>query len=361
MRKRILVLALMPVSLVLTLYARYNLNFAEFYALKVYPVFAGAISALTSRISFSLAELVIIAALITAIVYFLVTLTKTITKKSSRYFKDFFLNIAAALSIIYFLFVLFCGINYYRNEFTYYSGLEIRESTKSELIGLCKILISDANEMRKDLNTGGDGTAELLDGDYHKTADRAKTAFDDISKKYEILKGNYPAPKTVFFSDCMSHMRITGMFFPFTFEANVNVSISAYQVPSTMLHELVHLRGFMREDEANFISYLACINSGFEDFAYSGTTLALSYSMNALYYEDYDAFAELSQTYSEDVKNDMRQSAAYWKQFETKVAEISDKVNDSYLKANNQEDGVKSYGRMLDLLLAYYSDRIKSL
>ena len=57
----------------------------------------------------------------------------------------------------------------------------------------------------------------------------------------------------------------------------------------------------------------------------------------------------------------MRQSAAYWRQFETKVAEISDKVNDSYLKANNQEDGVKSYGRMLDLLLAYYSDRIKSL
>lgn len=357
MNKRIMALTLVPVSLVLTLYARHNLNFAEFYALKVYPVFAGSISALTSRISFSLAEFLIIAVTITAMVYFLVTLTRTITKKSSRYFKDFFLNVAAALSIIYFLFALFCGINYYRHEFTYYSGLEIRESSKSELISLCKILISDANDMREHLNTDGDGTAELLDVDYDKTAERAKTAFDSVSEKYDILKGNYPAPKPVFFSDGMSHMRITGMFFPFTFEANVNVSIPSYQIPSTMLHELVHLRGFMREDEANFISYLACINSGYEDFAYSGTMLALVYSMNALYYEDYDAFTDLYSTYSEDVKNDLRQSEDYWKQFETKVAEISNKVNDSYLKANNQEDGVKSYGRMLDLLLAYYSDR----
>jgi hypothetical protein len=56
-----------------------------------------------------------------------------------------------------------------------------------------------------------------------------------------------------------------------------------------------------------------------------------------------------------DVKNDLMYSSNYWKQFETKVAEISNKVNDSYLKANNQDDGVKSYGRMVDLLLAYYS------
>lgn len=355
MSKRVLMLFLVPVSWLITLYARFNAGFAEFYALKVYPAFAESISFFTSWAGFSLAEFIIIGLIITTIVYFFIALIKTVIKKSFRYFKNFLLNIAAALSLIYFLFVLFCGINYYRYEFTYYSGLEIEESSKAELINLCEILINDANEMRSKLNTGSGGTAELFDTDYYKTAERAKRSFDNISEKYEVLKGNYQAPKAVFFSRAMSHLRITGMFFPFTFEANVNVDIPAYQVPSTMLHELTHLRGFMREDEANFISYIACINSGFDDFAYSGTMLALSYSMNALYYEDRDAYENLYSAYSDDVKNDLRQSANYWRQFETKAAEISDRVNDTYLKANNQEDGVKSYGRMVDLLLAYYS------
>ncbi len=356
MSKRVAILILIPISLLLTFYARFNIAFAEFYALHIYPVFAESISFFTSKINFSLAEFVIIALVIILIIYLLMVLFKTIVKRSSDYLKNFLLNIAAAISIIYFLFVLFCGINYYRYEFTYYSGLEIHESSTQELINLCEILINDANRQRAQLNTGIEGTAEIYDADYEKTAERAQKSFENISKQYEVLKGNYPAPKLVYFSRYMSQMRITGVFFPFTFEANVNIDVPPYQVPSTMLHELVHLRGFMREEEANFVSYLACINSGFDDFAYSGTMLALSHSMTALYYEDYDAFSKLYDTYSENVRNDLKYSSSYWKRFETKVAEVSNKVNDSYLKANNQEDGVKSYGRMVDLLLAYYSE-----
>jgi hypothetical protein len=99
------------------------------------------------------------------------------------------------------------------------------------------------------------------------------------------------------------------------------------------------------------------VNSGYDDFSYSGTMLALVYAMNSLYYEDYDAYLNLYDRYSPEVRNDLKYSSNYWKNYETKVAEISDRVNDSYLKANNQDDGVKSYGRMVDLLLAYYSGR----
>lgn len=360
MDKRILMLVVfIPASLLFTLYAKFDIDFAEFYALKIYPVFAESISVFTSKFKFSLAEFIIIFLIIAVIIYLLITLTNTIINKSSEYLKNFFLNMAAAMSLIYFLFVLFCGMNYYRYEFTHYSGLEIQESTKVELVNLCEILISDANEARAKLNTSSEGTAELFDVNYYGTTERAKKSFDIISEEYTVLKGSYPYPKLVKFSNVMSNMRITGVFFPFTFEVNVNVDVPPYQLPSTMLHELVHLRGFMREDEANFIAYLASINSGYEDFSYSGTMLALSHSMNALYHEDYDAYKRLYSSYSEEVKNDLKYSNNYWKQFETKVAEVSNKVNDSYLKANNQVDGVNSYGRMVDLLLAYYSDSNK--
>jgi len=45
--------------------------------------------------------------------------------------------------------------------------------------------------------------------------------------------------------------------------------------------------------------------------------------MNALYAEDYETFKKLYGTYSQDVYNDIQYSSLYWKQFETKVAEIS--------------------------------------
>ena len=50
----------------------------------------------------------------------------------------------------------------------------------------------------------------------------------------------------------------------------------------------------------------------------------------------------------------MKENSAYWDKYEGKVAEVADKVNDNYLKANGQSDGIKSYGRMVDLMVAYY-------
>ncbi|WP_326911131.1 DUF3810 domain-containing protein [Sedimentibacter sp. MB31-C6] len=352
--KRILFLILIPISLLLTQIAKYNQMFAEYYATKVYSIFSKVIGYTSSLVSISLTEIIIVILVISMISYLIITIIKTIIDKSAKYFKMFFLNIIVLTACIYFLFVLFCGINYYRYEFTAYSGLEIKPSTREELIDLCEVLKNQANDLRTMLETNEFDVADVFDNTYYETSIRAQSSFSNISNTYEILKGNYPAPKPVMLSRAMSYINITGMFFPFTFESNINVDIPPYQIPSTMCHELVHLRGFMREDEANFISYLACINSGYEDFAYSGTMLALNHSMNVLYEEDYNAYIKIYSSLSDDVKKDLSYSNLYWKQFDTKVAEISNKVNDSYLKANNQQDGVKSYGRMVDLLLAYY-------
>ena len=38
------------------------------------------------------------------------------------------------------------------------------------------------------------------------------------------------------------------------------------------------------------------------------------------------------------------------------MAEVAQQVNNAYLKANRQYDGVKSYGRVVDLLLAEWRE-----
>lgn len=124
-----------------------------------------------------------------------------------------------------------------------------------------------------------------------------------------------------------------------------------------MCHELAHTRGFMREDEANFIGYLACRKSDSPECRYSGVMLALVHAENRLYAADRELFWQVDALLSDGVRRDFAANNAYWAQFEGPAAEVSTAVNNAYLRANNQSDGVASYGRMVDLLLADYRQR----
>jgi hypothetical protein len=57
---------------------------------------------------------------------------------------------------------------------------------------------------------------------------------------------------------------------------------------------------------------------------------------------------------NEEVLVDLRANSEFWAKYDGKTAEVADMINDSYLKANGQSDGVKSYDKMVDLLMAYY-------
>jgi hypothetical protein len=250
---------------------------------------------------------------------------------------------------------MLAGINYYRKSFTYYSGLEIQESSIEELYSVTEDLANTANELRKEVPKTDENGVFQLSKNVYEIASISNKAFQSLSKEYPVLSGYYGSPKPVLISKAMSSTEITGIFIPFTMEANVNVDVPDYSIPATMLHELAHLRGFMREDEANYIAYLAGIESDNIELKYSAVMLAFTTASNALYDQDPMLDARVSSQLSEEVRKDLRAGAAYWQSFDNEViSTISNKINDTYLKVNNQSDGVKSYGRMVDLLIARY-------
>ena len=87
-----------------------------------------------------------------------------------------------------------------------------------------------------------------------------------LGQSYPQLEGYYPYPKPLINSRLLSVQQLCGIYSPFTIEANYNREMPYYNIPHTICHELSHLKGFMREDEANFIGYLACIGSDSPDF-----------------------------------------------------------------------------------------------
>ena len=273
-------------------------------------------------------------------------------------FKNFWRRSAAvALRVCIVLFALFtfqCGINYHRQTFSQRAGFVMAESTKEELVDLCWALTEELNQAAGEITVDENGACRLKEN----LEERARAAMLAAAQEYPELSGYYPRAKGVWNSWALSYQQLLGIYSPFTIESNYNRDMPEYNKPSAICHELSHLKGFMREDEANFIAYLACRASQDEDFRYSGSMLAYVYSMNALYRADRDLYREIRTQLCSQAERELELQNAFWNAYEGPVAEVSNKMNDTYLKVNAQGDGTRSYGRMVDLLLALRRSKI---
>ena len=180
-------------------------------------------------------------------------------------------------------------------------------------------------------------------------------AMEKLGQRYRRLSGHYPFPKPILNTWILSVQQTTGVYSPFTVEANYNRDIAYYDIPFTICHELSHLRGYMQEEEANFIGVLATIGADDLYFNYSGYVSAWVYAGNALARIDSTAFATLYGRINARTRQDMLYNNAYWKQFEGKPAEAHEQLNDAYLKIQGQTTGVRSYGHVTDLMLEYFA------
>lgn len=241
-----------------------------------------------------------------------------------------------------FLYTYQCGINYYRQPFSSELELDTRQSSVEELAQLCRYLTDKVNE------TAGDAPYE------YKWASWGQEAMEKLGQIYPGLSGYYPRPKPVAISWILSVQQLCGIYSPFTVEANYNRQMPSYNIPHTLCHELSHLRGYMREDEANFIGYLACIHSDRQCFQYSGYLTGWVYATNALARQDWETYRQLYDSLCSQAVEDLQENNEFWNRYEGKVAEVANQMNDTYLKINDQEEGVRTYGRMVDLMLAHY-------
>lgn len=338
--------------LALNIMARKLPGFGEWYATTIYPLFVNSIARILSPLPFSVVEFALYALLLIGLFFFARGLWHVFQKK--RRLLSFFgscakkvLLLAELLLLVY---TLTCGINYHRIPFSVKEGFDVQKSSVQELIGLCESLTQDLQTLTPLVPRDTNGCALVPE----HAPQIAAQAMTNLGSLYPSLAGYYPNPKILVVSEILSYQHLTGVYSPFTIEANVNGDMTAYNLPLTLCHELSHLTGFMREDEANFIGYLACRNSEDISFRYGGTLLAYIYATNALAKEDREAWKQIRMQLPEEANIDLIANNAFWDRYEGKIAEVSDKVNDTYLKLNNQTDGIKSYGRVVDLLLAEY-------
>lgn len=354
--RKYLLLLLLPLAILINYLSSRQIQVTEeSYSQGAYIAIAPILSRITGLYPYSLAEIILVL-LAGLLLWRMISFFRVLGKGQHpklQLISQALLKILAVGGIVYFAFLLLWGFNYNRTSIATITGLEVRASSVQELTQLTQSLAQEVNQLRSQFQEDSRGVM-LVPGGYWTVLERASLGYDAISSAIPQLGGSYGRPKPVTLSKAMAYTGIWGVYFPFTAEANVNVAIPQPFLAFTAAHEMAHQRGFAREDEANYIAYLTSRFHPDPEFRYSGNLMALVHVLRALAQVDSERQKEISSTLSPGVKRDLLALDEFNNSHEGPLETFSLKANDLYLKANKQKDGDKSYGRVVDLLLAEY-------
>ncbi len=256
-------------------------------------------------------------------------------------------NIFSLLSITYFIYFLSWGLAYYRKPIAEINQLNTENISFNEIKMLANQLIILTNNTRKLI---ADSTARSENiKQYFKVAPVGYQAISEKTKEFYYEK---PSIKIGFNKTILGYLGSGGIYsFP-SGEANINANNSAFEAPFTICHEMAHQLGFASEEEANYISFLACTNNPSPIFKYSAYSEAMTYTLNNIFNQDSIAYYQLKSQIDSSVIGDFDYARAKWKKYQIPILrKISSGIYDIFLKSNNQDEGIKSYGLVVELLV----------
>lgn len=346
-RTKIILAIALPIQILLVIWiGHYPLFVEEYYSNGIYPIISKSLRTLFGWIPFSFGDLIYTALFILAGRYCYKN-WKSIKNKPLILLKD----IAAVLSLAYFAFHLLWGLNYYRQPITWKMGIE-REYTLDELVEFTQYLVKTTNQHQTEI-TGDSLSAVQIP--YTK-----KQIFKKTEDAYHLLKKQYPhfiyetvSLKPSIYSLPLTYMGYGGYLNPFTNEAQVNGLTPLFRLPAVSGHEVGHQLGYSAEDATNFIGFLVTSQSDDPYFRYAAYNHALGYCLVDLYNKDSDKYNEILNTLNPGVKKNYQELADFWKNYENPMEPIFKAVFNTFLKVNNQKEGIKSYNSVVGLMINY--------
>jgi hypothetical protein len=387
-------IALLLAIVLINLIAWNSTAFCDWYIAHIFPIWVNTYGRLTDLFGFSVGErliiaglkLVVLAVLVGPVLGAIYGLARWIAKKRlsilPRIIKGFYAFFAWVFLAVCLVMTLNCFVLYHASTFSEtYFGEDDREYSLAELIPVYNEVARNCNELAKQMQRDENGiilypgsTGEMANASYEEQlrdmTDQARGLMQTLGETYPQLDGYYPRPKALTFSDFMCQQYMAGYYFPFSMEANYNDVMYYLNIPATMCHELAHLRGYIYEDEANFIAYLASTQSEDLFIRYSGYLSVLVYLHNDLWqwwYEDPEAYVAVAQQNPPlEVSQQVWQDNIFvmedeWDRInedalvDTEVVEeATDAFIDTTLKVNGVSDGKISYSRVVKLLLQYF-------
>jgi len=373
----IIAICVLPAVLTGAFYALRSVqSVMDWVTVRVSAPIRGFLGLLSSIYPFSITEVLITVAIVWLIFYIIKTIMVTARRRGKmKILSRRLLPVFVAALYIWGLFCWLWNSGYHASGFAEMNGFSGKGVVVRDLTVVTQMFADKASEL---------STYITRDEDGHYIANRREMfsastdVYNNLAIEFPSLSGRLYEPKSMLFSWLMSRTGYAGMYFALTGEANINTRMPAPLMPAAVSHEHAHQLGVFSEAEANFVGIAACVTSGDTVFEYSGYLRGLMYLMPVLYGEDPEAWNKINAGLSDQVRIDWQDNYDYWesqKVYDTglkfldriltsvtaTVSDAVDNVYDGYLKSQNQELGIKSYGACVDLLVEHFarSDEIE--
>ena len=263
-------------------------------------------------------------------------------------------DVTLVLAIIHFTFYFSWGLNYFRLPLHQNLNLDKTYDEKG-LYAVSKQLVDATNALQEEI-TGSDSIAVSFPFSKTEVFNMTLAGYDSLEQKYPSLRYSRPSVKRSLLSTGLSYMGYGGYLNPFTHEAQVNGKIPKFRYPVVTAHEMGHQLGYSAEDEVNFIGYLVTLKNENIYFQYSAYAYALGYCLRDLRIRDKEAWNKIRVQINPGVKANYQEVTAFWKQYENPLEPVFKSIFNTFLKANKQKEGIKSYNRVVSLVVNYHKE-----
>ena len=323
---------------------------ADFVNFQLGGVLRAVPTTLTALLPFSLIEIVLLAALPLAVLLLIVLIRRV--RDRSLYRRVLALCVTAVL--LFASFYLFTVAPGYRTT-TLLSRLSLPEPEMSEeaLTDTALYLLRETVSLEGGLVRGEDG-ATVLGCNFTELSGKLADAYHKLDPNGSLASPSASRIKPVLLSSVMSSAHFLGLWSYVTGETNLNTQFPDYTIPFTAAHEMAHQRGIAREDEANFMAFLALRDAEDPYLRYAGYLGLFEYVASALaaaYPETY--FSVVYPEISAGIRAEFAAYNAFFNRHkDSTISEVTGSLNDAYLKINGTS-GETSYGEVVRLAVAY--------
>lgn len=307
----------------------------------------------TDFLPFSLAEILFLILIPLAVCGMVISvrLNRKEDPKPARYYLS---SLLAALLTLYILFVLTLGAAYFTTPIDKEMDLNKKSITKEELFETAKEVRLLAEKELEQITFQENGSS-VMPYDLDTLNKKLNQTYEVMATRYDFISSLSSHVKPIFLSRALTHTHMSGLYTYMTGEANINTHFPDSILPFTMAHEMAHQRGIAREDEANFVAFLVTMESDDPYIRYSGYYEIFKYFVNALYTADQDLFQEIYADADKRLVGEILAFNEFFKPYEgSTAATVTGTINDVYQQIQGVEEGIQSYGLVVDLTVAYY-------
>ncbi|MCB4798790.1 DUF3810 domain-containing protein [Neotamlana laminarinivorans] len=349
-KKLVLAFAIVPQFLFVKLLANFPEFIETYYSNGLYIYISKALRFTLGWLPFSFGDLVYSLAVVYIIRWIFINGKRILSDT-----KHWLIDVFAAVSVIYFAFHMFWGLNYYRLPLHENLNLEA-DYTTEQLVLITEKLISKSNEAHFNI-TKNDTLIVNLPYTKNEILKLAPDGYKALKQTFPDLEYYPESAKKSLFSFPLTYMGFSGYLNPLTNEAQVNSLIPSYKFPTTTTHEMAHQLGYAAENEANFIGCLAAINHKDAYFKYTGYSFALHFCLNEIYRRDVCLFEDLIADVNLGVLKNYEETRLFWEAHQNPAEPYFKQFYSGFLKANKQSKGMESYSYVVALLTNYFNEK----